>query len=96
MGTHKVKSFELGVFGSEKDYSSDRRSLIKITSYNSKYSILRKLCLRNIRISQSRQSIDYLGPALLNSMPFEIKEVENPSTFKNTVEILLSRCQNIA
>ena len=59
-------------------------------SYNSRYSILRNLCFPNIRISQSRQSIDYLGPAFLNSMPFEIKEVEDPSTFKNTVEISLS------
>ena len=43
-------------------------------SYNTRYSSLRILCVPYIRTSHSRQSIDYLGPDLWNSMPLEIKK----------------------
>ena len=51
-------------------------------SYKTRYFSSRNLCVPYIRISHSRQSIDYPGPVPLNSMPFEIKAVENPNTSK--------------
>ena len=50
-------------------------------SYNRRYPTLRNLCAPYIKTSHFRQSIDYHGPALWNSMPYEIKAIENPNTF---------------
>ena len=65
-------------------------------SYNTRYSTLRNLRVPYIRTSHSRQSIDYLGPVLWNSMPVEIKKVENPNTFKRLLKSHLLMRQNIA
>ena len=65
-------------------------------SYNTRYFTLRNLCFPYIRASHSRQSIDYFGPVLWNSMPFEIKTVENPNTFKRVLKSHLLNRQNIA
>ena len=65
-------------------------------SYNTRYSTLRNLRVPYIRTSHSRQSIDYLGPVLWNSMPLEIKKVENPNTFKRLLKSHLLTRQNIA
>ena len=49
--------------------------------YSTGYSTLRNLCVPFISTTHYRQSIDYLCPVLWNSMPFEMKTVENLNTF---------------
>ena len=65
-------------------------------SYNTKYSTLRSLCVPFIRHSHSNKYIDCLGPVLWNSMPFEIKAVENSNTLKKLLKSHIHMRQNIA
>ena len=77
-------------------YDSAWFSFYATPSYNTRYSTLRKLCVPYIRASHSMQPIDYLGPVLWNSMPFEFKVVENPNTSKRLLKSHLLMRQNIA
>ena len=51
-------------------------------NYFTRYSAVRNLSAPLIRTSHSRQSIDYPGSTLLNSLPDQLKHIENPFTFK--------------
>ena len=50
--------------------------------YLTRYSAQRNLSVLPIRTSHSRQSIDYTGSTLWNSLPDQLKRFENPITFK--------------
>ena len=65
-------------------------------SLNARYSILRNLCVPYISNSYSRQTIDYHGPILWNSILFETKAIENLNTFKRLLKSYLLMRQNIS
>ena len=67
-----------------------------IPNCNTRYSIMRNLCVPFNRICHTSQSIDYLGSVLWKFMSFEIKTVENPNTFKKLTKIHLVMRRNTA